>query len=490
MHRYQLSMFNYFDNDKESMRKVDTAWLRMESPSNLMMITGMMFLDNLPEYHAFVEMVEKNFLSYRRFKQKAVINSTGTYWQDDEFFDIKGHIRRVALPGNADYAELQDFVSDLASSPLDKSKPLWQFHIVENYQEGPVLVSRIHHCYADGIALIQVLLSMTSASRERSLDLSPESNNKEYHRKLGMLKKVVNPAKKQFTNSLKLANQLKDIGVEALKNPAMIEKGVSEIADIAGELFNALTLPDDPPSIFKSRLSVRKNAAWAKSIELGKVKAVAYATGTTVNDVLISNLAGALREYMLKVGEDPNGMIINATVPVNLRPLEHAKNLGNHFGLVFLKLPIYEENPLRRLEFVHKEMNELKKSKQAIVSFGLLSAIGMAPAKVQNMLLDQFSQKATTVLTNVPGPQVPLYISGAQVNKIMFWVPQNGTIGMGISILSYNGKVEFGLIVDKNLISDPENVIKEFPMQFDNLLDCLMMHPWDGEIHAEILEPS
>jgi WS/DGAT/MGAT family acyltransferase len=481
-------MFNYFDNHKESMRKVDTAWLRMESPSNLMMITGLMFLDELPCYNNFLLMLEKNFLSYRRFKQKAVISTAGTYWQDDEFFDIKGHVRRVALPGNADYDELQDFVSDLASTALDKSKPLWQFHIVENYDKGPVLVSRIHHCYADGIALIQVLLSMTSADREKSLNLSPESHDKEYHRKLGVLKSVINPAKKQFNHSIKIANQIKSLGMEAVANPKLIEKGVSEIVDIAGELFNALTLPDDPSTIFKSKLSVRKNAAWAKSIELGKVKAIAYATGTTVNDVLISNLAGALREYMLKVGEDPDDIIINATVPVNLRPLEHAKDLGNHFGLVFLKLPIFESNPLKRLRYVHEEMNELKKSKQAIVSFGLLSAIGMAPAAVQTMLLDQFSQKATTVLTNVPGPQVPLYVSGSKVEKIMFWVPQNGSIGMGISILSYNGKVEFGLIVDKNLVSDPQNVIKEFPSQFENLLDCLMMHPWDGHIHSEILD--
>lgn len=481
-------MFKYFDKDKENMRKVDNAWLRMESPSNLMMITGLMFLDKLPDYENLVEMIEKNFLSFRRFKQKAVISPAGTYWQDDEFFDIKGHVRRVALPGKADYNELQDFVSDLASTPLDKSKPLWQFHLIENYEKGPVLVKRIHHCYADGIALIQVLLSMTSTSRENSLNLTQDIKNKEHHRKLGVLKSVINPAKKQFNQSLKLVNQLKDVGLEALQNPELISKGVAEVADIAGELFNALTLPDDPPTIFKSKLSVRKNAAWAESIELSEVKAIAHATGTTVNDVLISNLAGALREYMIKVGEDPTGVVINATVPVNLRPLEHAKNLGNHFGLVFLKLPIGESNPLKRLEFVHNEMKELKKSKQAIVSFGLLSAIGMAPAKVQTMLLDQFSQKATTVLTNVPGPQVPLYLTGSKVNKIMFWVPQNGSIGMGISILSYNNKVEFGLIVDKNLISDPQNVIKEFPKQFENLMDSMMMHPWDGQIHSGVLD--
>ena len=481
-------MFNYFDSKTETMRKVDTAWLRMESPSNLMMITGMMFLDKLPEYEKFIEVVEKNFLSYRRFRQKAVVNSTGAHWHDDKFFDIRGHIRRVALPGKADYKELQDFVSDLASTPLDKSKPLWQFHIVENYEKGPVIISRIHHCYADGIALIQVILSMTSTDRKKSLELLPESPDKEHHRKLGMLNKVINPARKQFNNSIKLANQLKDIGIEALMNPNLIEKGVVEASDITTELFHALTLSNDPETIFKSELSVRKNAAWAPSLDLTDVKAIAHATGTTVNDVLISNMAGALRKYMMLRGEDPTDVVIRATVPVNLRPLEHAKNLGNHFGLVFLKLPVFEENPLKRLEFVNNEMNELKKSKQAIVSFGLLSVIGMAPEAVQNMLLHQFSKKATAVLTNVPGPQVPLYVSGTKVTKMMFWVPQNATIGMGISILSYNNNVEFGLIVDKNLISDPHNVIKEFPSQFDNLMGCMMMHPWDGEIHSEICE--
>ncbi|MCB1582742.1 MAG: wax ester/triacylglycerol synthase family O-acyltransferase [Marinicella sp.] len=481
-------MFQYLDSKKEPMRKVDTAWLRMESPHNLMMITGLLFLDKMPDLAQFTEALEKKFLKYRRFRQLAHQTASGSYWQDDKYFDMTAHVRRVALPGKANYRELQDYVSNLASTPLDKNKPLWSFHIVENYDQGPVVVSRIHHCYADGIALIQVLLSMTSTSREKSLDFHSEESRKEEHQKLGLLKQVVNPAKKQFAHSLKLMNEATELGKKVLQDPSLIEKGLGGSVDIVEELFNALTLSDDPETVYKTELCTRKRVAWAQSLPLDEVKAIAKATGTTVNDVLISNLAGALREYMIERGDDPDNKVIRATVPVNLRPLKHAKELGNHFGLVFLNLPIFEDNPLKRLAYVHQEMNELKKSKQAIMSLGLLSMIGLTPQAVQTMLLNQFSKKATAVLTNVPGPQVPLYIAGCKVEKTMFWVPQNGTIGMGISILSYNGQVEFGLIVDKKSVPQPHQVIVRFPEQFAQLKELMMLHPWDGEVHDDLLD--
>ncbi|VAW44425.1 Wax ester synthase/acyl-CoA:diacylglycerol acyltransferase, partial [hydrothermal vent metagenome] len=280
------------DNKKEPMRKVDTAWLRMESPHNLMMITGLMFLDRMPDLAQFCEVLEKKFLKYRRFKQLAHQSASGCYWQDDSYFDMAAHVRRVALPGKCDYKELQDYVSNLASTPLDKNKPLWSYHIVENYEKGPVVVSRIHHCYADGVALIQVLLSMTSTSREKSLDFEANETSKEKHQKLGLLKQVINPAKKQFKHSLKLINDVTELGKKILHDPSLIEKTVGDSVDIAEELFNALTLSDDPETVYKSDLCTRKRVAWAPSLPLDEVKAIAKATGTTVNDVLISNLAG------------------------------------------------------------------------------------------------------------------------------------------------------------------------------------------------------
>jgi len=184
---------------------------------------------------------------------------------------------------------------------------------------------------------------------------------------------------------------------------------------------------------------------------------------------------------MISVGDGPDALPdIRATVPVNLRPLEHAQDLGNHFGLVFLSLPLSIDNPLERLYAVNDRMNELKSSKQAAVTLGFLAALGLGPSAVQKPVLDILSQKATAVLTNVPGPQQPLYLAGAELKELMFWVPQNGSVGLGISILSYNGRVFFGLISDRRLLAEPSKVISRFKEEFEKLLYLGMMLPLEG----------
>ncbi len=158
--------------------------------------------------------------------------------------------------------------------------------------------------------------------------------------------------------------------------------------------------------------------------------------------------------------------------------------LGNHFGLVFLELPISLENPLERLYVVNDRMNQLKNSKQAAVTFGFLAALGMGPSMLQKPVLDLLSEKASAVLTNVPGPQQPLFLAGSRMRDLMFWVPQNGSIGMGISILSYNGKVFFGVITDRRLVPDPQKIIEHFRPEFEKLLYLGMMLPLQGRPDA------
>jgi len=184
---------------------------------------------------------------------------------------------------------------------------------------------------------------------------------------------------------------------------------------------------------------------------------------------------------MLEEGESLSAKAeIRATVPVNLRPLEHAKELGNHFGLVFLTLPISVANPLERLYCVNERMNELKASKQAAMAFGLLAALGMSPSAVQKPALDLLSEKASMVLTNVPGPTEPLYLAGGKVQDMMFWVPQSGKLGVGVSILSYDRKVFFGLIVDRRLIADPGRIIQKFKPELEKLMYLAMMLPQEA----------
>lgn len=463
---------------RESMSRVDTAWLRMERPTNPMMITGvLMFADpiTLPQLK---KVIEKRFLAYTRFRQKPVETPAGMAWQDDDDFDLDWHVRLSALPGKADQKSLERFVSSLASSPLDKTKPLWQFHLVEKYGGGSALVARIHHSYADGIALVQVLLSLTDTSPDpaKGADLAKawlkQDGAKVAHR-VGAVERYA-----------KLGTKMLEKGMDMMQDPSLAGVLAKEGSEIARELVQALALPDDPPSVLRGKLGVSKRVAWAPPLDLEEVKAVGRACGCTVNDVLMASAAGALRDYMIERGEHVDGLTLRATVPVNLRPLEHARKLGNHFGLVFLDLPVGLHNPVHRLEHVAECMNQLKSSRQAIVAYGLLAALGMAPSGVQELALDLFSRKATTVATNVPGPQQPLYMAGSQIREMMFWVPQTGSIGIGLSILSYNGKVHFGLIVDAKLIPDPRAVTRRFAGEFEKLLYLALMGNWEEPLNS------
>lgn len=471
---------------REAMSRVDTAWLRMCRPTNPMMITGVLMFDEPMTLERLKQVIRKRFLAYPRFLQKAVDTAAGAAWVEDTNFDIDWHVRLSALPGRSDPQSekraLERFVSQMASTPLDKTKPLWQFHLVERYRGGSALVARIHHSYADGIALVQVLLSLTDTTRkpDRGSELRAawlKQDGVEVVRRVGAIDRYV-----------KLGGKMLGKGMEMYRDPTLATMLAKEGGEIGRELLAALALSDDPPTLLRGPLGVSKRVAWAEPLDLEEVKAVGRACDCTVNDVLMATAAGALRSYLLERGENVDGVTLRATVPVNLRPLEHARKLGNHFGLVFLDLPVGEANPIRRVERVASCMNNLKNSRQAIVAFGLLAALGMAPAALQGVALELFSRKATAVATNVPGPPQPLYMGGSRVRDMMFWVPQTGSIGIGVSILSYNGRVHFGLIADAKLVPDPDAVIRRFGPEFEKLLYLALMGNWDYTLDAGAAE--
>lgn len=469
-----LSMDNGMGGSKrDPISRVDLAWLRMEQPTNLMMITGVIILDRPVEFGVFKKLVTSRFLSFRRFRQKTVDTPRGSWWETDALFDERSHVVRTALPGRADKQALEALVSSLASTPLDKTKPLWQFHFVENYLHGPAVIARIHHCYADGIALIQVLLSLTETDRQKSLEANSSRRWKEKQvAGSGVFRRLAAPAHSGLRVLQETGAKALECGADVLRDP---RAAGASVAELMGELGQALLLPDDSRSPFRGRLGVRKNIAWAEPIILDEVKAVSRILGCSVNDILIAVMTGALHRYVVECGASPGQASMRATVPVNLRPLDHAPELGNHFGLVFLDLPIAQKNPLRRVYQVSDNMRKLKESRQAAITLGALAALGMGPAALQKPALEMFSRKASAVLTNVPGPQKPLYLAGARLREMMFWVPQTGSMGMGISILSYNGKVFSGLVADHNLVPDPQNVVLNFRTEFENLLHWVML---------------
>jgi len=275
--------------------------------------------------------------------------------------------------------------------------------------------------------------------------------------------------------------------VGALSQPQQL-LGSLEMArsgyQVLGDVAAMALMPDDSATRLKGLPEGRKRVAWNEPIPLDAVKTVGKGLHCSVNDVLLSCVAGAIGQYLRERGDDPSGQEIRAMVPVNLRPLEQAWQLGNKFGLAPLVLPIGISNPIERVYAVRQRMSELKGSYQPLLAFAVLALAGLMIKPVQDAILNLFAKKATAVMTNVPGPAQALQFCGRTIRQTMFWVPASGHIGVGVSILSYAGGVQFGLITDAKLCPDPQAIIERFQPEFEKLLLVTLMLPW-GETARE-----
>ena len=445
----------------ERLSRVDTAWLRMEDPTNLMMVTGLLVFDQPLDFGRLRQTVEQRMLIYDRFRQK-VVDADGTpHWQDDPYFTINAHLHRIALPAPHDQAALQELVSTLMSTPLDLTKSPWQFHLIEQYGAGCVVLTRLHHCIADGIALMGVLLSLTDATAEPLPAHDPDPARASRAPSAGPIAAA--------TATVRAAEKLLDQGIERLLEPARLAEVAQLGASSAVALSRLLLMSPEPHTLFKGDLGVSKRAAWSAPIALDDVKAIGRAVGGTVNDVLLAAVTGALRRYLLGHGAPVEGLEVRAAVPVNLRAPNEPPTLGNRFGLIFLSLPIGADDPLDRLYDLKQRMEAIKGSPEALVTFGVLQAMGLMTSQLQDAGVALFGSKATAVMTNVPGPRETIYLAGAPVRELMFWVPQSGRLGLGVSIISYAGQVWLGVATDVGLVPDPETIIRAFHAEFELL---------------------
>jgi diacylglycerol O-acyltransferase len=472
----------------ERMSKVDTAWLRMDTPSNLMMIVGVWALQPGVSHAAVCERIENSLLKYARFRQRVMEDAAGATWVEDRYFDLKNHVVADKLPKSAKGREqeaLQDRVADLAMQPLDRKRPLWQIHLIEDYTgpdgvKGSAMIVRIHHCIADGIALISVTMSLVDGGAP-----PPERKKKEASSG-GAEDWIAETLLKPFTDlTVKALGAAGDGAAKSFSLLSDPQKGMAGSLDMAKVMLQVLKdsaalalMPDDSKTRLKGKPGTTKKVAWCQPIPLDEVKAVGKALNCSINDVLLSCVAGAIGEYLKSHGDDVKGQEIRAMVPVNLRPMEQAYKLGNRFGLVPLVLPIGVDNPVERVYEVRRRMAALKGSYQPLLAFSLLAVAGLLIKPAQDAMLNLFSKKTTAVMTNVPGPREKLKFCGATLEQSMFWVPQSGDVGLGVSILSYGGGVQFGVITDSTLCPEPQRIIDEFVPEFAKLSMVTMMLPW------------
>ncbi|HXF64692.1 MAG TPA: wax ester/triacylglycerol synthase family O-acyltransferase [Caldilineaceae bacterium] len=466
---------------REPMSSIDAAWLGMDRPTNLMVINGVMLFDEPVEYDRLYRLLDERLAGlFDRFRQRIVPGPSRSrfYWEDDPHFHLRRHLHRVALPAPHDEATLQGLIGDLMSEPLDRAHPLWRFYLIENVTIGGkaggcAVFGRIHHCIADGMALIQVLLSLTDPS---AAEAAPRPQPEEPARRGdGALPRPLRMVAGLTKQGVRLLASLLPTEEEGGLTPAGLLNALQNAglltAASAAILAKLLIMAPDRQSPYRGEMGGIKRVAWSPPLPLAQVKEIAHAAGATVNDVLVAAAAGALRRDMLERGAEMAGGDLRALAPMNLRRPSPELRLGNEFSLLYLALPVALDQPYARLMAVKQRMDRLKRSPEALVVYQVLSLLGMLPPEVSHQAVDWFAEKASCVLTNVPGPRQTLYLAGRPISRILFWVPHSGNISMGISLLSYAGSVSLGVEVDERLIPDPERLIAHFLEEFALLVD-------------------
>jgi WS/DGAT/MGAT family acyltransferase len=444
----------------EKMAPIDCAWLRMDEAANLMVINGVMFFDAPIDRPRLESMLAARLGQVHRFRQRAVRRSATRWdWEEVADFDISRHIVEHTLSEGSGDEELRAFAAGEMGRPLPPDRPLWQVVVVRGHGQGNALLWRLHHCMGDGIALLVLMLAIT--------DLDPDADRRQGKSAWGSdnpLADLFGPTRLSPADAMHHLEELLPEGARLMARPseqlAATNRWLRRAASVPAFAKLSLRWPD--PRALKGKLGGEKRVAWSRAVPLEEVRKAKAAVDGTVTDVLLNTITGGLRRYLERRGEKLDGLSVRAVVPVSLRPLTEMSDLGNRFGLVFLPLPVGIADPRRRLHELQRRMRALKRSVEPVVVMTVLGWLGRSPKPVQDLVIRIFGTKGTAVLSSVPGPSRQLYIAGQPISSLVFWVPQSGRLGLGISLMTYAGQVRLGVASDANVVPDPEGIVAGF----------------------------
>jgi diacylglycerol O-acyltransferase / wax synthase len=433
----------------EVLTRADAAWLHADAPTNHFIVTSLALLDSPVDLERFKSMLARRISIHPRLTQVVSDPSLPLIpprWVPARNFDLDAHVLRAALPGKRGTAELAGFIGDLVGQPLDFGRPLWQTYAVEGPGDGGALITRFHHALGDGRAMVRMLLTLTD-DRADGWKRSPAR---------------ARPRQSRAGDGRSDLARLLD----SMPEPTTIARNVAGGAST----FARLTLLDpDRPTPLRGDLGLLKAVAWTDPLSLPEVKRVARVSGTTVNDVVVSVIAGGLGDYLRQGGVDTHGLRIRAMVPVSLRPADDIGMTGNQFSLIYLELPVGITDPWERLMRVKLEMDRIKASREPAIGWLLVQSLGLLPPVLERLTSSFYAAKASLVLTNVIGPSEPVYIAGMRIRQMTFWEPESGGLGVGVSIYSYAGEVTVGVVADRKLVPRPEEVTAAASRAFADL---------------------
>ncbi|MEO1087171.1 MAG: WS/DGAT domain-containing protein, partial [Acidobacteriota bacterium] len=407
-----------------------------DSPVNLMVINSIWTLENI-DAEALRRIWQKRVLDlavdgerpYERFTWSVVKKGGRFFWRKDPDFSLENHIFEIEDELRTKEG-IQDYLGEHASKPLPMERPPWQFRIVKDFDDNQsAVIIRLHHVLGDGMGLLPVLFKLMDTGEG-------ESQKPPTTRGVG----------------------------------GKMWQILAKSALMAGPLLLDRALRPADKSVYHGKpLTGEKRFAWTPPIDLGTVKTTKNRLGATVNDVLVTVVAGGLQRYAgRRPGEVPES--VRVSMPVNVRNPKAPPTMDNRFGAVIVELPLHIKDTRQRLAEVKRRMDGLKRSVEPFVYYGTTSVLLKAlPAPISQSLVDFYARKCSAVMSNVPGPKEALSVAGRQVKGMLFWVPQRANIGLGISILSFNEEVRIGIYSDTSLIESPSELIDDMLAELDHI---------------------
>lgn len=422
---------------REPVAGRDGVWLQ-DTPTNLMVINSVFTLDRMEREELrdlFGERVRGP--AYVRFTRKIVFEGSRAFWQEDPDYDLDRHIVLAApLAGDpralVSREALQKYVGEQARLPLPDDRPLWQMQIIPEYRDGmSAVITRVHHVMGDGMSMVPILFRMMDQVSGTEAKLAPVAKDTTVWQTVAAV----------------------------LTGPYMLTK--------------KLLWKSDRSVIHGPALSGQKLVAWTDPIELDLLKQVKNALGATVNDVLMACVSSAFERYVETRSGKPLAQL-RVSMPINIRPVSEEPRMENKFAAVMLDLPVGATDIRQRVATTKKQLDALKRSPEPLFTYGTVRVtLATLPFGVSRALINFLANKCTCVISNVPGPQDPLFMGGKRLRGMMFWVPQRADVGIGVSMLSFAGELMIGMICDTALVDDPRVFVECFSDEFRRLKESV-----------------
>jgi diacylglycerol O-acyltransferase / wax synthase len=458
---------------------LDSSFLHLERDATHMHVAGCMVFDGpAPGYDELIGQVVSRLHLVPRYRQRLAfvpLQQGRPVWVDDPHFNVACHVRHTALPSPGGEEQLKQLCGRVFSQALDRSRPLWETWLVEGLSDDRfALLSKTHHALVDGVSGVDIATVLFDASPDPVPVAPPERE--------WIPRPLPTGAQLLADALLERATVPAEIvrGVRAtLRGPrhvaARLGRAVSGVGAVAR--LAAATAPESPLNV---RIGPHRRFTWVRG-DLAQFKAVKNALGGTVNDVVLAAVAGALGRYLRVHGEATEDTILRAMVPVSVRADVERGALGNRVAAMWVPLPVGLDDPVQRLLTISREMDGIKESGQAVGAQVLTELTGFAPPTImaQAARLQARQRLFNLVVTNVPGPQMPLYMLGRQLHAMYPMVPLAANQALGIAIMSYNGQLNFGLNADYDALADLEALADELRASIDELVAAAGEAPRD-----------